>query len=326
MTVIRMPFVPPIRRVVTTHDARGKAVVMLDAPATNTRTSEHGTASTLIWCSDECPAEIWSKEDYGQRAIPRQPPSAGSRFTVIDFAPGCPGMMHRTDTVDYVVCLSGEIDMALDDSEVRMKAGDVMVQQGTNHSWINRGHETARLAFVLMDAKAKSGMIRPRPPRPRQSPEFRGPPPEPPIRRIVTAHDAIGTAIVSIDEPAGNHRWSDRGTISTLIWSSDESPADIWTAEDYGDRELPTQPPARGTRFTVNDYPAGCAGRMHRTDTLDYALLVSGTVRMDLDEGSVTLKAGDIVVQQGTNHSWVNVGADAARFAFILIDAKRKLA
>ena len=139
MTMINMPPVPPIRRVVTTHDARGKAVVMLDGPATNTRTSEHGTASTLIWCSDECPAEIWTREDYGQRSIPRQPPAGGSRFTVIDFAPGCPGMMHRTDTVDYVLCLSGEIDMALDDSEVRMKAGDVMVQQGTNHSWINRG-------------------------------------------------------------------------------------------------------------------------------------------------------------------------------------------
>ena len=325
MTVIKMPPVPPIRRVVTTHDARGKAVTMLDAPASNTRTSEHGTASTLIWCSDECPAEIWTPEDYGKRSIPRQPPANGSRFTVIDFAPGCPGMMHRTDTIDYVACLSGEIDMALDDSEVHMKAGDVMVQQGTNHSWINRGTETARLAFVLLDAKTRSGMMRPRPPRPPQPPEFIGPSPEPPIRRIVTAHDAIGKAIVSIDGPAINHRWSDRGNISTLLWSTDESPADIWTAEDYGERELPTQPPARGTRFCINDYPPGTPGRMHRTDTLDYALLLAGTVRMDMDDSSVALNAGDIVIQQGTNHSWVNVGDETARLAFVLIDAKRKL-
>ena len=65
---------------------------------------------------------------------------------------------------------------------------------------------------------------------------------------------------------------------------------------------------------------------MHRTDTLDYVLLLSGTVRMDMDDSSVTLNAGDILIQQGTNHSWVNVGDDIARLAFVLIDSKRKLA
>ena len=61
--------------------------------------------------------------------------------------------MHRTETIDYVIVMQGELDMDMDDSTVRLKAGDVMVQRGTNHSWVNRGTEVARAAFVLIDAK-----------------------------------------------------------------------------------------------------------------------------------------------------------------------------
>ena len=60
--------------------------------------------------------------------------------------------MHRTKSIDYAVVISGEIDMLLDDSEVHLKAGDVLVQQGTNHAWVNRGKENCRIAFVLIDA------------------------------------------------------------------------------------------------------------------------------------------------------------------------------
>ena len=66
------------------------------------------------------------------------------------------GRMHRTDTLDYVVCMSGGIDMELDHGAmVHMDAGDVMIQQGTNHSWINNGTEPCRIAFALLDAKRK---------------------------------------------------------------------------------------------------------------------------------------------------------------------------
>jgi hypothetical protein len=91
-----------------------------------------------MWSTDETPAEIWSGEDYGARIIGTQPPPMGSRFCVIEFPPGTPGRMHRTDTVDYVLCIEGGIDMEMDDGlMVHMAAGDTMVQQGTNHSWIN---------------------------------------------------------------------------------------------------------------------------------------------------------------------------------------------
>jgi len=91
-------------------------------------------------------------EDRGARILGTAPPARGTRFAVIDFSPGNGGRMHRTETIDYVVVIAGAIDMDLDDSTVRLKAGDVMVQRGTNHAWINRGTVPARLAFVLIDA------------------------------------------------------------------------------------------------------------------------------------------------------------------------------
>ena len=61
--------------------------------------------------------------------------------------------MHRTESIDYVICLAGEIDMDMDRSSVTLRAGDVMVQRGTNHSWVNRSSAPARVAFVLLDAQ-----------------------------------------------------------------------------------------------------------------------------------------------------------------------------
>jgi len=150
------PEFPPIRRVVTGHDADNVAKVILDAPATNTKYSPSGNVSTMIWCTDGAPADIAvgeQIEDLGARILGTPPPKHGTRFAVIDFPPGNKPVMHRTETVDYVICLSGEIDMDMDQSTVRLRAGDVMVQRGTNHAWANRGSRPARLAFVLIDAK-----------------------------------------------------------------------------------------------------------------------------------------------------------------------------
>ena len=88
----------------------------------------------------------------GGRIIGTAPPANGTRFAVIDFPPGNQPRMHRTETIDYVIVLEGEIEMDMDDSTVKMKAGDVMVQRGTNHAWANRSNRRARVAFVLIDA------------------------------------------------------------------------------------------------------------------------------------------------------------------------------
>jgi mannose-6-phosphate isomerase-like protein (cupin superfamily) len=146
-----------VRRVVTGHDEHGKAIVLIDGDAANARTSAGGNISTLMWCTDRTPADIAlgkDVEDMGTRVIGTPPPPNGTRFTVNEIAPGGQaGNMHRTETIDYVIIISGEVEMDLDDSTVKLRAGDVMVQRGTNHAWVNRGTEPARIAFVLIDAE-----------------------------------------------------------------------------------------------------------------------------------------------------------------------------
>jgi mannose-6-phosphate isomerase-like protein (cupin superfamily) len=150
---------PIVRRIVTGHDSAGKAVVWNDAPATNFKrqASEPSThTSVLIWVTERLPADMLGEEDTGLRILGTAPPEGGSRFAVIEFQPvGIKTNLHRTDTIDYVVCLSGEIDMELDDSTVRLQPGDVMVQRGTNHCWINRGKVPARIAVILVDGWPK---------------------------------------------------------------------------------------------------------------------------------------------------------------------------
>jgi len=150
------PKFPPIRRVVTGHDRNNVAKAIMDGAATNAKAGASGATSTLIWSTDCTPANISigdEVEDLGARILGTAPPAQGTRFAVITFPPGNPGRMHRTETIDYVVVMQGELDMDLDCSTVKLKAGDVLVQRGTNHAWVNRGQELARAAFVLIDAK-----------------------------------------------------------------------------------------------------------------------------------------------------------------------------
>jgi quercetin dioxygenase-like cupin family protein len=147
---------PPIRRVVTGHSASKVAKVILDAPATNAKFPGPGMVSTMIWCTDRAPADIAAGEkieDMGARILGTAPPPKGTRFAVIDFPPGNKPHMHRTETIDYVIVIEGEIEMDMEDSTVKLKAGDVMVQRGTNHAWANRSNKRARVAFVLIDAE-----------------------------------------------------------------------------------------------------------------------------------------------------------------------------
>ena len=142
----------PVRRVVTAQDVSGKAVLLFDSAAPNVKLRASGLVSTLLWVTDESPARLTTDSDRAARDIGIPPPALGSIFRIVDFPPGTKGEMHRTKSIDYAVVLEGEIDMLLDDSEVHLKAGDVLVQQATNHGWVNRGAANCRIAFVLIDA------------------------------------------------------------------------------------------------------------------------------------------------------------------------------
>src|SRR5215510_1791002 len=150
------PKYPPIRRVVTGHDHNNVAKAIMDGEATNHKGGASGAQSTLMWITEGAPAEMpigENVEDLGARILGTPPPVNGTRFCVIAFPPGNPGGMPRTETIDYVIVMEGEIDMDMDDSTVKLKAGDILVQRGTNHSWVNRSDKVARAAFVLIDAK-----------------------------------------------------------------------------------------------------------------------------------------------------------------------------
>ena len=146
-----------IRRVVTGPDAKdSKSTAIIDSRVTLAPLATDLAAA--LWVTDSYPINL-SKGDTRDKSVGVSPPDKGTQFGVVEFAPldadhPTPPSWHRTRTVDYVVVLSGEIDLMLEDSVVHLKAGDTVVQQATNHAWVNRGKETCRLAFVLMDARA----------------------------------------------------------------------------------------------------------------------------------------------------------------------------
>jgi len=176
-----MPLPDNIRRVVTTIDKDDKAVVLFDSDNPHNFKRGHGTVSRLFWVTDQAPADITGAADRAEGFQGIAPPPGGSVLRIVDFPPTTPEMealdmnyqqrhvggelspkrglpprhpfMHRTRSIDYALVLSGEIDMLLDDGEVHLKAGDILVQQGTNHAWVNRSKEPCRIAFVLIDAK-----------------------------------------------------------------------------------------------------------------------------------------------------------------------------
>ncbi len=141
-----------VRRVVTGHDANGKAVVMIDEIAKNVISSRPGANAAVIWTTEGWPINNDGHEDTSTRKVGTTLPD-GTVFRVVQFNPGVAPRNHRTDSIDYAVVISGEIDMDLDGTEVHLKAGDVLVQRGTIHNWINRGKEPCVIAFALIHAK-----------------------------------------------------------------------------------------------------------------------------------------------------------------------------
>ena len=142
-----------IRRVVTGHDSEGNSVVDIDEVSHNIVSRRPGHASTVIWTTTRAPADNTETIDAGLRDV-AQCAEFGAIFRIVEYAPGVSPRMHRTLTIDYAVVMSGEIFMVLDGGrEVRLKAGDVLVQRGAVHDWINRGEAPCVIAFVLMAAQ-----------------------------------------------------------------------------------------------------------------------------------------------------------------------------
>ncbi len=140
------------------------------------------------------------------------------------------------------------------------------------------------------------------------------------FRRVVTGHAVDGRAVVKIDDmPQPNSGRS--GHEAAVVWTTEGFPVDNGSDEDGAAREVATTH-TNGTVFRVISYGPGVAPRNHRTSSIDYAVVISGEIDMELDGGSVHVKAGDVLVQRGTIHNWVNNGSEPCVIAFVLIDAK----
>ena len=177
------PALPAIRRIVTADDAKGNSRIVEDAPATSIRNvaARPGYRAVNVWRTPETPARIAAPDSTpDHQGI--LPPRGGTILRIIDFPPepqdegelkrqldstfggiyqdaahdhraGKHPGMHRTETVDYAIVLEGEIWAVMDEGETLMRAGDVLIQRGTNHAWANRSNATARIAFVLIDGE-----------------------------------------------------------------------------------------------------------------------------------------------------------------------------
>jgi quercetin dioxygenase-like cupin family protein len=145
--------VKPPRRIVTGHDPRGRSVVLADGPTPRSHTTPDATFHEL-WSTTDTPASISPVEprEPTERELSTPPDPNGTVVRIVDLAPRSRSPMHRTETIDYGILLSGEVVLELDDgSETALGPGDVVVQRGTNHAWVNERDEPARMLFVLVD-------------------------------------------------------------------------------------------------------------------------------------------------------------------------------
>jgi quercetin dioxygenase-like cupin family protein len=142
-----------VRRVVTGHDSNGRAIVQIDEVSQNLRSARPGATACVVWTSEGFPVDNNGMDDEGLRETGTTHEN-GTVFRILELQPGNTPRVHRTDSLDYAVIMKGEIDMELEPGEItRLQAGDVVVQRGTVHNWINRGPEPCVIAFVLIAAK-----------------------------------------------------------------------------------------------------------------------------------------------------------------------------
>jgi len=142
-----------IRRVVTGHSAEGRAKVEIDENVGNVISNRAGASSSVIWATKGFPVNNDGFEDPTKAAF-KTTVDGGTVFRVVRYQPGVAARNHRTDSIDYAAVIAGAIEMELDDGViVKLKAGDVLVQRGTIHNWVNRGTEDCVIAFVLISAR-----------------------------------------------------------------------------------------------------------------------------------------------------------------------------
>ena len=153
----RRDFTGPVRKVIMGHDANGKTIVVSDAPATTHGPAESGISVYDLWETFEAPTPIPPiEDDPSDRPLDFRMPDTGIRVRIAEMAPAGERepFMHRTESIEVVLVLRGEMTMLIDDGEeVVLRAGDTLIQRATNHAWVNRGPENCRVMFIMIGGK-----------------------------------------------------------------------------------------------------------------------------------------------------------------------------
>ena len=171
----------PVRRIVTGHHADGRSKVMISDSGPNMTEIKGwpGLWVTELWTTEEMPIDNKRHDDRGVRKMRHDPGPSGTIFRVVEIPPETSGTqidaqaafehlgsenkpraadsakhqsMHKTNSVDYLVVISGEMTMLMEDGEIALKPGDCIVQRGTNHAWVNKSGKPCVLAAILIDA------------------------------------------------------------------------------------------------------------------------------------------------------------------------------
>ncbi len=366
----------PVRRVVSGHDEHGRSRVVWDGPAPNAIGAPvgPGRGMTDLWVFHSSPAPLSGERDDGHLPYNFEPPPKGAHLRIVqsrgrqpEYDPAKdpnavplheprrrPGgtwdrggnnayssLVHKTETVDYGILLEGERVLLLDDGELVMKPGGVVVQVGNWHGWTSP-REDCRMAFIMMGATfedASTG-VPPHPHRPiRASGQEQMPAGVKPVRRIVTIDGEDGKSTAISDGPSPDVRTDPArpGFASTRIWVTDATPARITGAQETLHLPHTIEPPPHGSVCRIVTFPPdgtwkGKVGArevqaffeamgppgastyspqaphpyMQKTRTLDFCVVLEGEVTLVLDTQEVHLQAGDTVIQRGTNHAWSN--------------------
>ena len=374
----------PIRRVVTGTDAQGKSKVVWDGPSPGTHEANFkGRGHTDFWVWRETPAPLDGKEDAGTWDDEFPNPLGGGHLRVVHWlaktaesppnepykAPETHGRtwdrgggnhynrsyMHKTQSVDYGIMVSGERVMELDDCTLTLTPGDIVIDVGAWHLW-DSSKMGCMMAFDMFDAEfvdGPAGTVQGNDKPMRASENQKLPPGVKPQRRIVAVDRVAGKSSLVGDGASPDVRTDPArpGFALQRMWVVEGAPAKIV----FETLHLPNvlQPPAKGSVLNVVTFPPDAVWKdkvgaaevaayfksmgspsastyspqaphpyMQKTRTLDFCIVIEGEIVLVLDTQEVTLKAGEFVVQRGTNHAWCNRSGKPAVVAIASHDAR----
>ena len=335
----------PIRRIVTGNDAQGRSRVTYDSAAPGVKESafKKGTGMTDIWMFERSPAPLSGDRDDGNLPFHFEPPEHGARLRIVqsDSRPehydgasdkyvtaehpprrteggtwerGRQNLyttrIHKSETLDYGILVSGERILVTDAGKHLIKPGDVVIQIGSWHAW-EETRAGSQMAFVMMAGRFEEpadGAV-----------AFAGKPDARGSRRIVVVDENERSRAIA-DGPSPHVRTDPErpGFVSSRMWVTGATPVPLKGLRESLPGPVALAPPPGGSICRVDVFPANerMPPRMTRAPVLEFALVISGRPTLVLDTGDVALGAGDTVVERGTQHAWINRSGAPAVVAF----------